>query len=52
MAEKLTCTRCNFKWKTATGRIPNKCPYCGKQDCVIDADSGNEGFRDVDDLLK
>jgi len=52
MAEKLACTRCDFKWKTKTGKIPLRCPYCGKEGTVIDADEKAIGFRDVDDLLR
>ena len=51
MAEKLSCSTCKFKWTTSTGKVPNRCPYCGK-DTVVDMDETVAQFVDVDDLLK
>lgn len=52
MAEKLSCNSCNFKWNSKTGKVPTRCPYCGKDGSVMDMDSSEARFLDVDDLLK
>ena len=52
MAEKLSCSNCKFKWTTSTGKVPRRCPYCGKDDTVQDLDNSVAKFMDVDDILK
>lgn len=50
--ERLTCTRCKFKWPSQSGKVPNHCPYCGKEGTVVDMQTSDAKFVDVDDLLK
>ncbi len=52
MAEKLTCSMCNFKWTSSTGKVPVRCPYCGRDGTVMDLEGTQAKFLDVDDLLK
>ena len=52
MAAKLSCEACKFKWDSASGKIPNHCPYCGKENRVIDLEGSQAKFVDVDDLLR
>ena len=52
MVNRLSCTRCRYKWTSTAGRIPHNCPYCGKEDTVVDLDITEAKFLDVEDLLK
>ena len=52
MVVKLTCTSCNFKWNSSTGKVPTRCPYCARDNTVMDLDESQAKFVDVDDLLK
>ena len=52
MVNRLSCTRCKFKWTSTAGKIPNHCPYCGKEGTVMDMESTAAKFLDVEDMLK
>jgi len=49
---KLRCIKCNFKWTAKTDRIPLHCPYCSKENSIIDQEKELSKFTDVDDILK
>ncbi|MFH1248803.1 MAG: hypothetical protein V1660_01485 [archaeon] len=43
------CASCRFQFQT--GRIPKKCPYCGKEGSVMAEESAEELVRDVDKMF-
>ena len=52
MAEKISyiCTRCKYKFKhNPAGEVFLKCPYCGKDDRIIEDKAANSIVKEITD---
>lgn len=45
------CSQCSYRFDSEIERIPKRCPYCGKANCVRKEKSAEELVKEVTSLL-
>jgi DNA-directed RNA polymerase subunit RPC12/RpoP len=45
------CSQCNYRFDAETEKIPKRCPYCGKANCVRKEKSAEDLVDEVSRVL-
>ncbi|MBS3090507.1 hypothetical protein J4433_01930 [Candidatus Pacearchaeota archaeon] len=45
------CTQCRYRFDSESEKIPKKCPYCGRMNCVKKEKSAEDLVKEVSSML-
>ncbi len=45
------CSQCNYRFDSDIEKIPKRCPYCGRANCVRKEKSAEDLVTEVSNLL-